>query len=198
MPKLIKNIESRLIDELENMIFTEGQELTLRSLAERAGIAVGTIYNYFPDKDDLLKALFQREWSNVIAEIVKELDSVEASRNDQIRKIVGMIYALSEQVGRTLPQRKTLLGGCKEKGAFRLPSYPHRPEGWFWLREAFRPIWNRVFPDSNIDVDRLTIMVVSIVPRLIFLFPEQGEENMQFITQLIQRGTKENGAIDGR
>ncbi|ADK83047.1 TetR/AcrR family transcriptional regulator [Sediminispirochaeta smaragdinae] len=198
MPKLIKNIETRLIDELENMIFTGGSELTLRALAERAGIAVGTIYNYFPDKDDLLKALFQREWSNLITEIVKELDSAEVSRNDQIRKIVGMIYELSEQVGRTLPQRKTLLGGCKEKGAFRLPSYPHRPEGWLWLREAFRPIWNRVFPDSNIDVDRLTIMVVSIVPRLIFLFPEQGEENMQFITQLIQRGTKEYGATDGR
>jgi AcrR family transcriptional regulator len=40
----------------------EGPErLTTKRIAERAGVAVGSLYQYFADKDDVLEAVFQQQ-----------------------------------------------------------------------------------------------------------------------------------------
>src|ERR1700722_19011387 len=39
----------------------------MEDVAEKAGLAVGTIYNYFPSKNDLLVAIMQREAERVTA-----------------------------------------------------------------------------------------------------------------------------------
>lgn len=45
------------------------QAVSIRALAQRAGIAVGTIYNYFSDKDDLLLALTEEYWNRAMEEM---------------------------------------------------------------------------------------------------------------------------------
>ena len=50
-----------ILDAAEAAAAANGaSSVSLQAIAERAGVAVGTIYNYFDDKEELLDALFAR------------------------------------------------------------------------------------------------------------------------------------------
>jgi AcrR family transcriptional regulator len=50
-----------ILDAAEQVAAAQGiAGSSLSAIAEQAGVAVGTIYNYFKDKDELFKALFSR------------------------------------------------------------------------------------------------------------------------------------------
>jgi AcrR family transcriptional regulator len=49
-----------ILEAAEEVAAARGLEATsIAGIAERAGVAVGTLYNYFPDRDALLAALFK-------------------------------------------------------------------------------------------------------------------------------------------
>jgi AcrR family transcriptional regulator len=50
-----------ILDALESLAAEKGiASPSLQAIAQRAGVAVGTIYNYFSDKDRLVEAMFAR------------------------------------------------------------------------------------------------------------------------------------------
>ena len=70
MPKIIENLESKLIEEAHKQVVQSGYgSLTIRSVAKACGVGIGTVYNYFPSKDDLLAAYLLRDWQNCMAAI---------------------------------------------------------------------------------------------------------------------------------
>jgi TetR/AcrR family transcriptional regulator, fatty acid metabolism regulator protein len=52
-------------------------------IAAGAGVAEGTLYNYFQSKEDLLLALFDEKWSMIISEISKKIQRL----NDPNKKL---------------------------------------------------------------------------------------------------------------
>jgi TetR/AcrR family fatty acid metabolism transcriptional regulator len=58
-------------------------------IASEAGVAEGTLYNYFPSKEDLLLALFDEKWSGIVEEIKKKI-----SRLDDPNKKLKAIFSL--------------------------------------------------------------------------------------------------------
>ena len=70
MPKIIKNLESKLIAEAQKQILAQGYgAVTIRSVANACGVGVGTVYNYFPSKDDLLAHYLLADWTECITAI---------------------------------------------------------------------------------------------------------------------------------
>lgn len=70
MPKIIENLEFRLIEEAKRQIEESGYgAMTIRSVAKGCGVGVGTVYNYFPSKDDLLATYMLSDWNQCIAAI---------------------------------------------------------------------------------------------------------------------------------
>jgi AcrR family transcriptional regulator len=58
--KLREATRNAILEAAEEVAAQEGiAGASLQAIADRAGIAVGTIYNYFDDKSELFKALFQ-------------------------------------------------------------------------------------------------------------------------------------------
>jgi AcrR family transcriptional regulator len=59
-----------IVDAAEQVAARDGLlGANLSAIAEQAGVAVGTIYNYFEDKDRLFKALFTRRREELFAAI---------------------------------------------------------------------------------------------------------------------------------
>ena len=70
MPKIIENLESRLIEEAKKQIEESGYgAMTIRSIAKACGVGVGTVYNYFSSKEELIATRLLDDWNQCIVAI---------------------------------------------------------------------------------------------------------------------------------
>ena len=88
MPKIIKNLESKLLEEARRQILEFGYSaVTVRSVAAACGVGVGTVYNYFSSKDELLAAYMLADWKDCITAI-----NAVGNYSDVPRPVVRCIY----------------------------------------------------------------------------------------------------------
>ena len=64
-------------------------------IAEEAGVADGTIYLYFKNKDDLLICLFENQMEWIIDRLQAELDAVEGDVLTRLRAFVHLHFRLA-------------------------------------------------------------------------------------------------------
>jgi len=64
-------------------------ETKVAEIASEAGVAEGTLYNYFQSKEDLLLALFDEKWGGIIDEI-----KMKISRLDDPNKKLKAVFSL--------------------------------------------------------------------------------------------------------
>lgn len=87
-------IKAMLLSQAEKIVETEGfNKLSIRKLAKQAGYTEGSIYNYFENKQALIRALMKRGFKQLMEGVmvpVAENESVEA----QLRQMFAR-YALN-------------------------------------------------------------------------------------------------------
>ena len=70
MPKIIENLESKLIEEAKKQIEEASYSaMTIRSVAKACGVGVGTVYNYFSSKEDLIAKHLLDDWMQCVTAI---------------------------------------------------------------------------------------------------------------------------------
>ena len=88
MPKIIENLEQRLIEEARKQISESGYgAVTIRSVAKGCGVGIGTVYNYFPSKDDLVASFMAADWKECLAVI-----TATGSNADNAELLLRCIY----------------------------------------------------------------------------------------------------------
>jgi AcrR family transcriptional regulator len=84
---LIFEATMRLLDGVEI------PELTTNAIAAKAGISIGTLYQYFDDKDAILDALSNRELEMLGAKVMGAMDQVvRRSPQERLRLLVGAVF----------------------------------------------------------------------------------------------------------
>lgn len=92
MAQVLKPAVRRLIVEKAGVVFaSEGyHDATVSMIAARAGVAVGTVYTYFPSKLHLLYAVYQPWLDRCIDEIETRADAATARRAKLKAIILGL------------------------------------------------------------------------------------------------------------
>ena len=95
MPKIIENLEEKLMAEAKRQIEESGYSaVTIRSVAKSCGVGVGTVYNYFPSKEELLAAYLLRDWKECVAAI-HESSCQSATPEPVLRSMFDHLLAFS-------------------------------------------------------------------------------------------------------
>ena len=79
MPKILENVKENLIRNARKQLLEE-HRLSLRELAKQSGIATGTIYNYFFDKETILAEVMLEDWKKMLAEMDRSVENCESFR----------------------------------------------------------------------------------------------------------------------
>ncbi len=88
MPKIIRDVEEIILEEAKKELLENGyRDLTIRSLAKRSGIAVGTIYNHFESKNVIVARAIFIDWAKTL-----EIMSAHAKASDDIIDVCRDIY----------------------------------------------------------------------------------------------------------
>lgn len=64
MPKIIEDLRETILLHSRRMLLGDGYDrLTVRGVAAACGVAVGTVYNYFPSKEMLAASVMLCDWT---------------------------------------------------------------------------------------------------------------------------------------
>ena len=68
MPKIIKNLKEQLVTTARAQLSSLGYSgMTVRSVAAECGVGIGTVYNYFENKDALVAAVMIEDWHECLS-----------------------------------------------------------------------------------------------------------------------------------
>lgn len=86
-----------LLETAAQMFTREGLSATTNRIAERAGVSIGTLYQYFPNKYAMLHALAERHLLNgaeQLGQVFTEVRATEPPFEETMRAIVDVVVAL--------------------------------------------------------------------------------------------------------
>lgn len=84
-----------IIEAATQILQRDGEErLTTNRIAERAGVSIGSLYQYFADKEAIIEAIAERERDQIIASVLHALSQKEASDTEsRVRDVIRTIIS---------------------------------------------------------------------------------------------------------
>lgn len=95
MPRIIEGVRDRILDSAQVIFEKDGfAQADMRSIAEAAGIAVGTLYNYYSNKNELFSMVLYRMWQRT----VERVDAAANEKGDPWIRLRRLETALIESM----------------------------------------------------------------------------------------------------
>ena len=83
MPKIIPEIREQFIAAArQRILYSQQHDLTIREISEDCRTGLGTVYNYFPSKDELIAEVLFEDWQTLWEEVQKKLEDSESPMQD--------------------------------------------------------------------------------------------------------------------
>ncbi len=98
--------------------------LTTNRVAELAGVSIGTLYQYFPNKQAILAALGRREMQAVMSTLRRLLESPTTAPGEPVRALVRAVFGAFG--GRSTVHRVLLENELAQRGFSQLDESPSR------------------------------------------------------------------------
>ncbi|WP_035162301.1 TetR/AcrR family transcriptional regulator [Caloranaerobacter azorensis] len=183
MPKIIKDIEANIFNAAIQLFGEYGyKQVDMKMISKKVGIAVGTLYNYYPNKKELFISVFEKSWQNTFSKIdviIKE----EISPKEKIRKVISILYdemAERKGIGRELFKENIFDQENLEKILYVKEKF---------LDEMERLV-NSVKKQEEFKLEdgmerRLAETILILTAQMRIQHPNEREKNIQFINQLI-------------
>lgn len=146
MRKKDDTLRGALLDLAREIADADGIEaINIRTLAKKAGVATGTVYNYFTSKDEILLAITEEYWEKTFVEMRTVISS--GSFCEQLQEIYIFLKA---QIQTSAGKLMGSLGNMEAEGYARMTSMQSELESTLIQRmeqdkAIRRDIWNETF-----------------------------------------------------
>lgn len=91
MSRIIENPEQLILNGAKEILYNEGLEkFSMRTLSKKCNIALGTIYNYYSTKEDLIVEMMTDYWKNnlyALKYIINSDDALYTKLNEIFNKL---------------------------------------------------------------------------------------------------------------
>jgi len=92
MPKIIKNLDEKIYKSALNLFYKLGYDkVEMKAISKDVGIAVGTLYNYYPNKKTIYRKILTDSWNSTF-EKVDEICNSDRNGKEKIKEVLFTIY----------------------------------------------------------------------------------------------------------
>ncbi len=121
---------------------------TTNRIAERAGVSIGSLYQYFPNKDAILVALVHQHLAEGMAALQPHLRRLSAgARFDDV--LPGIVHAMVALHALAPGLHRVLFEETQLPQRFAQSSTSSNIGSWSWWRMRWRPIRARLMSNPN-------------------------------------------------
>lgn len=127
LAKIDLDIKQSIFDAARELAFKNGlQYVSIRNIAKKLGISIGTIYNYYPNKSAILFDIIEDFWKTVF----RDFHKVMAEEADFFKQIEALYFHLKNHLkifrSDWLSQMSALRSEEKSEGKLREQDYMKR------------------------------------------------------------------------
>lgn len=91
MSRVIANPKQLILGNAKEILYSQGyHKLSMRSLSKACDIALGTIYNYYPTKKDLIVEMMMEYWQSFL----NSVETIVVSNQDMYHKLSNIFDEL--------------------------------------------------------------------------------------------------------
>jgi AcrR family transcriptional regulator len=145
----------RILDAADAVLAREGV-IGTRSIAQAAGVSIGSLYHWFPDKESIALALALRHWSE-LSELVADI--VRRAEADELSDPVGQTFAALAAGFRARPGFLALWFGELRTAELREATRPSRER----VAESVQRILDVTRPASDPELRPTVARVVTLL-----------------------------------
>ncbi len=176
MPKIIKDLKPHIKEEAM-VLFTEVgyDKVSMRALSKKVGIAVGTLYNYFPNKEDLYMDILFDSWTLTIQTIEQLLS--EPVSLELLKSIIGVIMddmIARQGLGKEVFQSKLTFRGIQQTNLPIKDVFVRLSDIIMSIATELKCKYPKRYAAS---------MILSIA-NILENFPDEREDNIEFLSRL--------------
>ncbi|WP_050607810.1 TetR/AcrR family transcriptional regulator [Clostridium niameyense] len=185
MPKIIKNIEEKISNAAMELFGEYGYEsIDMRHIAQKTGVAVGTLYNYYTNKSELFLEVFRLNWNETLFKL-KEEGKINKESREKLKAYVKILYeSLENRKG--ISEAIFKISCNKQKNNVEKHIIYFTEEIVLNIRDLFQ----RELSESNFIkeydvVTRLIEILLSTMSVLIENHEDEKEVNIQFLYTIV-------------
>lgn len=179
MRKKDDQLQSILLDHARTLADIDGIDaVNIRAIAQRAGVATGTVYNYFANKNDILLALTEEYWKKTLAGMQIAIDA--RSFYEQLEQIFNY---LREHIDHSAGRLMHSLENVEEAGHKRMEKMQSALEASLIRRMDQDPdirqdIWNEAFTKEQ---------YVRFITKNLTMLLSEKEPDLNFFISIIKK-----------
>lgn len=178
MPKIIHNLDKRIEKAaLELFNAYDYNQVDMKMIAKKCNIAVGTLYNYYPNKKQLFIYVLEHSWSST-SHSLDEVYAMDLTPEEKLSHSIEILYD-------DIHDRKGM-----GKLIYKILAYQEMQAEmtdlfhaiFFQLERLFESFEKKSFSSSEDSINiRLAKSLITIIQNTVSSYPQHREDNLHFI-----------------
>jgi AcrR family transcriptional regulator len=184
VPRQKRALQTRaaLLSAVERIVATEGPDaVTTTRVAAETGVAVGTIYRYFEDRDALLLAAYDETVGRIVGRCHAALEGLPADAGAQ--EAARALLARYLEAAEAVPAHAGLLRAMR---AIRPVAADQAANDDRVITEIFAPFLSRFAPGANAPALALHLLSVTIGTLVDLYLITEGEAERHWLRREIE------------